>query len=88
MELTVNITKGTRIRARWLDTKFVSLAGAQIKAEGQYREVTGVVRHVRGDHPTNPTEIRLFVEADGGVLCPKCNVHEVMIDPKHVVEVL
>lgn len=45
------ITKGTRIRARWLQSTNASLAGCQPKVGAVAREVTGVVRHVYGTKP-------------------------------------
>lgn len=86
----MDIIKGTRIRATWFEAKMVSLAGVQMKTEATLRTITGTVRHIRGDHPTNPTVRRLFVESDDGIgtPCEKCQVREVEIDPKHVVEVL
>ncbi len=88
--IDVYITKGMRIRAQWWDAKLVALAGVQMKAEGSPREVVGVVRHVRGDHPTDPTTVRLYVEAEDGLgsPCASCQVREVEVDPKHVIEVL
>jgi hypothetical protein len=90
MSDTYNIVKGTRIRARWFDAKLVSLSGVMPKVEATMREVTGTVRHIRGDHPTHPTVTRLYVEADDGLgdACGKCQVREVEVDPKHVVEIL
>lgn len=90
MTVDAYITKGTRIRARWWDTKLVCLSGVQMKAEGTPREVVGIVRHVRGDHPTSPTQTRLYVEAEDGLgsPCGTCQVREVEVDPKHVVEIL
>jgi hypothetical protein len=85
------VTKGTRLRARWVEARTVSLAGVQPKVEGTPREVVGTVRHVRGDHPTAPTTIRLYVEPDEpaeGEACPKCGVVEIEVNPAHVVEIL
>ena len=84
------ITKGTHIRAQWFDAKLVSLAGMDMKTGATLRNVTGVVRHVRGDHPTAPTTVRIYIESDDGLgtPCGDCQVREVEVDPKHVVEVL
>jgi hypothetical protein len=84
------ITKGMRITARWFaDTRPVGLAGAQMKLQTTLCGVSGVVRHVRGDHPTDPTQVRLYVAADDGTgtPCPTCQVREVVVDPAHVVMV-
>lgn len=88
--------KGDRIRAQWLDAKLVALAGAQMKVGASGREVTGIVRHIRGDHPTNPTEVRVFIDPDGAwdgpvvkdlVRCT-CGHPHVQIKPEWVVEIL
>ena len=90
MSTTFNIVKGTRIRAHWFACRPVPLSGMQMKFGATEREVIGVVRHIRGDHPTNPTKTRLYVEADDGLgdPCGKCQVREVEVDPDHVVEIL
>lgn len=90
MDKTTTITKGMRVRARWFDAKLTCLSGVQMKFGATEHVVTGVVRHVRGDHPTNPTTVRIYVEADDGVgtPCPSCQVREVEIDPQHVVAIL
>ncbi len=83
------ITKGKRIKAQWFEAELVSLAGMGAKVGATQRVVTGVVRHVRGDHPTHPTSVRLYVESDDGLgsPCGKCQVREVEVNPEHVVEV-
>jgi hypothetical protein len=50
------ITKGTRIAASWYQANdpLSCLAGMQMKVGAKARSVTGVVRHVRGDHPARP----------------------------------
>jgi hypothetical protein len=73
------ISKGMRVRAEWIDTKLVALAGVQMKAEGTRRFVEGVVTHVRGDHPTNPTKIGIWVQPDEG--------DEVVVNPEWIVGV-
>jgi hypothetical protein len=85
-----NIVKGTRIRAQWFNAKLTCLAGVQMKVGADLQVVIGTVRHIRGNHPTNPTEIRLYVETDDGlgVDCNKCQVREIEVNPKHVVEIL
>lgn len=76
----MNVVKGTRIKAQWWDTKLVPLAGATMKTQASLVEVVGIVRHIRGNHPTTPTQIELHVELDNGDI--------VQFDPKHVVEIL
>jgi hypothetical protein len=88
----VDLRKGARIRARWTETELVSLAGMQMKAQLTEREVTGVVRHLRGDDPVAPTLVRLYVEPDspwsGRTVRPhgcQCESAHVEVDPRHVV---
>ncbi len=58
--------RGDRVRAQWFATHLTSLAGVQMKFGATPKEVVGTVRHIRGDHPTNPTEVRVFVDPDEG----------------------
>lgn len=86
------IAKGARIRAQWLATRPVSLAGVQLKFEATRRDVVGVVRYVRGDHPTAPSVVKLYIDAEGerGDATPfgcTCGPHT-EVDPAHVVDVL
>lgn len=83
----MNITKGTRITARWFRATNASLAGMQPKIGAEEVVVSGIVRHFRGDHPTNPTKVRLYIDAPGADVTPEgctCGPH-VEIDPAHVV---
>ncbi len=66
---------GTGTHARFHANKFVakplgtySIAGAQPKVVGDFIkvDVTGVVQHVRGDDPKDPTRIGFFVVPDAG----------------------
>lgn len=75
-----NIKKGDRVRAEWLTANGASLAGMQPKFGATATVVEGVVTHIRGDHPTEPTTIRIWVQPDEGP--------EVMVDPKHIVGVI
>lgn len=77
--MEIFLTKGMRVRARWLDSRLVALSGMQMKAEATPTEVEGVVTHVRGDHPTNPTEVRVWVQPDEG--------EEVVVKPEWIFEV-
>ncbi len=64
------IEKGTRVRARWFKPKELgtwSLTGFQMKLTGNFVEITGTVRHIRGDHPTEPKEVMFYVEPEGEV---------------------
>lgn len=75
------ITKGTRIRYRVFRAQPIgtwSLAGVQSKLTGSFVEEEGVVTHVRGDHPTHPTEVRLWVRLDDGTERSHIKVHNVI----------
>lgn len=88
------IAKGARVRARWFEAKPIgsySIAGAQMKLVGSFVEVIGEVRHIRGDAPTDPKKVELWIKPDddSGDLCEKCNVKEIgPINQRHIVEVL
>jgi len=62
------IEKGTRLRAEWLSTRPVALAGAQLKLGANVRSVTGTVIAVRGDapKPEDCKEVFFYVEPDEG----------------------
>lgn len=97
--VTTYLPKGARIRARWTRTYLPCLAGAQMKMGVDFIEITGTVKHLRGDDPVNPKVVRLYVEVEGPVPdelvltrphgCT-CNAHAglVEVDPDHVVEIL
>jgi hypothetical protein len=94
---TVNIVKGSRIRAQWFQAKTnppACLAGAMMKFGATSYDVSGVIRHFRGDHPTSPTVIQIFIDPDPGYDGPTttpdgctCGHPHVQIDPKHIVSV-
>jgi hypothetical protein len=69
VDTRVEVRKGDRIRAKWFAHKVVGLAGVQMKVSGEFRIVTGVVRHIRTNDPQNPTDIRLYLDPEGD-----CNV--------------
>ncbi len=90
-----DLKKHARIRVRRTDARLVPLAGAQMKVGLDVTEFTGVVAHLRGDHPTAPTRIMLYVDPDepDGMdrVVPHGCAHpggHVEVDPKHVVEVI
>jgi hypothetical protein len=60
------LQKGDRVTAEWLETEPVALAGVQMKLGGTTKTVTGVVTHIRGDHPTEPTSIGIAILDDEG----------------------
>ncbi len=89
------VTKGTRVKASWMDTKMVGLAGVQTKMEAVNVTVTGVVRHIRSDHPTMPVNATFFLDVESGsnhdgheTHCTKCGCDHVEVKAKHVVAVL
>lgn len=63
----MNITKGTRIRARWLVAHDPpsGLAGAQTKVGCTQIDIVGTCVHIRGDRPEDPTEIRVYIDPEG-----------------------
>ncbi len=90
-----NVGKGDRIRASWLVTEPASLAGQQNKVAAREIQVSGTIRHFRGDHPTHPTIIRIYLDPDPGYHGPtvrpqecRCKAEHVEVNPAHVKEVL
>lgn len=87
------VTKGARIRAEWFgEAKLAALSGMQMKVTAVKREVVGVIRHFRGDHPTSPTVVRIYVdpdhEWDGPTVRPEgctCDHEHVEVNPDHIV---
>jgi hypothetical protein len=61
------LTKGDRVTATWIDTEPKSLSGVQMKLSGEFKTVTGVVTHIRCDHPINPTSVGVAIMDDEGV---------------------
>ena len=89
------VTKGTRVRAHWLDARPVALAGVQMKLEATPVIVTGTVRHIRSDHATELVNPTFFLDVEEGSgyedhvqHCAKCGRDHVEVKPSHVVEVL
>lgn len=87
------ITKGDHVVASWMRTRLACLAGVQMKLEGQQVIVSGIVRHVRGDDPVNPTTVAIFIDPDDPgcelprVRPPRCTCPKphVVVDPQHIV---
>lgn len=87
------VKKGSRISARWFgDAKAVALAGVNMKLQVTEYAVSGIVRHVRGDDPVNPTTIRFYIDPDPGYDGPRarppgcaCSQDHVEINPDHVI---
>lgn len=94
MTTEILVVKGNRIRASWLDVHPTCLSGMQMKLGATPMSVTGVVCHVRGDDPSNPKTVRLYVDAESGnyeghaVGCVKCGRDHVEVNPAHVKELL
>lgn len=84
------VRKGDWIRAQWLRATDACLAGCMPKVGAEGIDVSGIVRHVRGDHPTTPTTVRLYVDPDDGqgtVTPPGCTCGpHVEVNPDHVVD--
>lgn len=59
-----NVVKGSRIRIRKYEAEPACLAGVHMKLGARSYEAVGVVRHIRGDHPTNPTKVKVFIDSD------------------------
>ena len=67
------IVKGSRVRAKFFKTKPIgtySIAGMQMKFIGDEVEIIGVVRHIRGDDPVAPKEVRVYIDREEGVELP------------------
>lgn len=60
------IKKGDWVLAEWFEPNESCLSGSQLKFAVRHKYVNGIVRHIRGNHPTQPTSIRLFIEPDEG----------------------
>jgi len=79
----MELTKGMRVRAEWLEAQpvgAVSLAGVQTKVGATLRVVEGVVTHIRGNHPTAPTSVGVWIKTDAG--------EEVVTDARNIVTAL
>ena len=66
----MRIEKGDRIGARWFMMGRPVLASSKREWLGYGAtaiEIIGIVRHLRGDHPEEPTEIVAYVEPDGPI---------------------
>ncbi len=91
----VFVTKGMRVLIRAIVAQKMgtySLAGVQMKLAAREVELTGRIAHVRGDHPTAPTSIGVWIEPDDATaetiahfekleieaaVCKKCNRLEI-----------
>lgn len=75
----VSVKKGTKVLVRRMTAKLVSLSGMQMKTGVTVEEFEGVVTHIYGDHPTNPTKIVFMVKKGDS---------EVEVEQKHIVAVV
>jgi hypothetical protein len=60
----VPFNKGDRVRAQWFAAQTVGLAGVQMKFGASAMVLVGTIKHIRANHPTMPTEIRVYVDPD------------------------
>lgn len=88
------VHKGDKIIAWWLESTNACLAGAQLKTGSKSHYVVGIVRHVRGNDPVNPTVVRLYVDVTEGALRPQirpsgctCKVGHAEIRPENIVSI-
>lgn len=75
------LKKGQRVQASWLQATNGSLAGMQPKVAAVQCNVVGTVKHIRGNHPTHPTSLRIWIQPDDGG-------DEVVIDPSWITAIL
>lgn len=67
--MSTTITKGSRVRAEVFTANPIgtySIAGVQPKVTATSRVIVGVVKDIRGDHPTNPTKVQVVIQPDDG----------------------
>jgi hypothetical protein len=61
-----------------------------MKLVGDFVAVSGVVRHLRGDHPTEPKEVRVYIDPDEPGLPTKrpygctCDHEHVEVNLNHI----
>ena len=60
------LMKGDWVHAAWFEATDACLSGSQMKTEAKMREVRGTVTHIRGNHPTESTSVRIWVQPEGG----------------------
>jgi hypothetical protein len=84
VNVPATIIKGDRIRASWFAAHLTCLAGVQTKFGAVSKTVTGTVRHVRGDHPVSPTEIRVYIDPDDDYAGPYANPPGCTCGTQHV----
>lgn len=76
----MTLVRGMRIVAELFEARppgSASLAGMQTKTAATMRIVSGVVTHIRGDHPTRQTSVGVWIETEDG--------QEVVVDSRAIV---
>lgn len=83
MDNAAMLMKGMKVVARWFQANDPpsSLAGMNLKLAVTEHVVTGVVTHIRGDHPTAPTKVEVHIKPDDGS-------DEVRVKPESIVQIL
>lgn len=91
------VTKGSRVAVGFFQADPIgskSIAGCMVKTTATRIAFTGTVAHVRGDHPTDPTKVVVFVTPDAGydgqTMTPAgctCTQGHIAVDPAHVTAV-
>ena len=74
------LVKSMCVRAEWFEARpfdAVSLAGVQLKVAANPKVVEGTVAHIRGDHPTSPRSVGVWISTDAG--------DEVVVDARHII---
>lgn len=79
-----NVVKGTRIRIRKYMVEPACLAGVQPKLGARSVDVVGVVRHLRGDHPTHPTAVKVFIDPEVPVDVPTVRPYGCTCPHEHI----
>lgn len=67
----MNIAKGSKVHVEFFASKPLgsfSVAGVQLKTTGAMVNVNGTCAHFRGDHPTTPKEVRVYIDVTEGEL--------------------
>lgn len=84
------ITKGTRIRAHWLQANDPpsSLAGMQMKIGMTEKSVVGTITHVYGYADSKEDHLKGVYKKMTVMVKPDDGSAEIEVDQKHIVEVL
>jgi hypothetical protein len=87
------LEKGNRVLVKEWKVRPVPLTGMQMKFGADVKQFTGTVRHIRSDHPTEPTTIHVWVEPDDnpeglGKYCERCKVKEIEVDQRSIAGIL